>query len=272
MPSAAAMVSFGRAFFGTAILASGVLQLVIGDFVRLVPKTPGSAMTPSIWAYVVGIALVGAGLAILSGRMAGGGAGIVAALLAIALVSYAPRLIATPGLDRPFLHGFMWTNPLKTLALIGGAAILAARWPEAQRPLSALVRVAGRLAPAGATFLAVFLVVSGVQHFVYNDFVTTMVPSWIPPGQRFWAYLTGAALITGGVGILLPGTARLAARLSALMIFLWVPMLHIPRALAGPNHPGETAGIFEALAISGVALLVAGTWRPRSGAEAGERS
>jgi hypothetical protein len=51
------------------------------------------------------------------------------------------------------------------------------------------------------------------------------------------------------------------------MIFLWVLLLHIPRALAGPNHANETAGIFEALAISGVALLVAGTRvsRPASG-------
>ncbi len=43
------------------------------------------------------------------------------------------------------------------------------------------------------------------------------------------------------------------------MIFLWVLLLHIPRALAGPNHANETAGVFEALAISGVALIVAGT-------------
>jgi hypothetical protein len=62
---------------------------------------------------------------------------------------------------------------------------------------------------------------------------------------------------------------RLAACLSAVMIFLWVLLLHIPRAFAGPNHANETAGVFEALAISGVALLVAGThgvtFRTRSG-------
>jgi hypothetical protein len=41
------------------------------------------------------------------------------------------------------------------------------------------------------------------------------------------------------------------------MVFLWVLMLHIPRALADPSVPGETSAIFEALALSGVALLVA---------------
>ena len=66
-------------------------------------------------------------------------------------------------------------------------------------------------------------------------------------------------LLAGGIGILFPQTLRLAALLSGLMIFLWVPMLHIPRALADLSVPGETSAIFEALALSGVALLVAGS-------------
>jgi uncharacterized membrane protein YphA (DoxX/SURF4 family) len=119
------------------------------------------------------------------------------------------------------------------------------------------------LEPLGAVFLAVFLVVCGMQHFAYSDFVTTLVPSWIP-GQRYWTYFTGVALIAGGAGILVPPTSRLAATLAAVMIFLWVLLVHIPRALAGPQHAGETAGVFEALALSGVALIVAGTRTPRS--------
>jgi hypothetical protein len=43
------------------------------------------------------------------------------------------------------------------------------------------------------------------------------------------------------------------------MIFLWVLLLHVPRSIAGPQHAFETAGAFEALALSGVALLVAAT-------------
>ena len=49
------------------------------------------------------------------------------------------------------------------------------------------------------------------------------------------------------------------------MIFLWVLLLHIPRALAGPNHANEAAGVFEALALSGVALVVSASCAPRSG-------
>jgi uncharacterized membrane protein YphA (DoxX/SURF4 family) len=67
------------------------------------------------------------------------------------------------------------------------------------------------------------------------------------------------ALFFGGVGILIPRTARLAATLSGVMIFLWVLMLHIPRSLSLPQHAFETAGIFEALALSGIAFTVAAT-------------
>jgi hypothetical protein len=49
------------------------------------------------------------------------------------------------------------------------------------------------------------------------------------------------------------------------MIFLWVPLLHVPRAIAGPRHYAEAAGAFEALAMSGVAFIVAGARGARSG-------
>jgi uncharacterized membrane protein len=235
----------GRTFFGLATTASGILQLATGEFVRIVPKLPAWVPAPSGWAYLFGVILVALGLAILSGRMARAAASVlgVMILLDVAFL-YVPSFFNQPEIDRPFLRGFMYTNPLKCLALAGGAALIGG------------VARSERLAPV---FLAAFLIVCGLQHFTYNDFVTNMVPAWIPPGQRFWAYFSGIALLAGGIGILLPRTARLAASVSALMIFLWVPLLHIPRALAGPNHANETAGVFEALAISGVCLLVAGS-------------
>jgi uncharacterized membrane protein YphA (DoxX/SURF4 family) len=94
------------------------------------------------------------------------------------------------------------------------------------------------------------------------------VPAWIPPGQRFWTYFTGVALIAGGVGLLLPRTVRAAAFLSGVMVFLWVLLLHIPRAMSEANQANELAGVFEALAISGVAFLIAGSIPRRNTAAA----
>jgi uncharacterized membrane protein len=260
-----ASLSLGRCFFGVATMASGVQQLVTGDFVRLVPKAPAWMPSHSISAYLVGVVLVAAGLAILSGRMARPAASTVGAMIFLMFLLLAlPNVVANP------LVGFRWTNPLKSLALVGGAAILTGSLPDDGRVLSPPVVGSWRLESLGAILLAIFLVVCGVQHFVYRDFVATLVPSWIP-GQMFWTYFTSVALISGGAGILFRPTARLAATLSAVMIFLWVLLLHIPRAFAGPNHANETAGIFEALAISGVALMVAGTRPGWSGSEEASR-
>jgi uncharacterized membrane protein len=256
-----ASLSLGRSFFGVATMASGVQQLVTGDFVRLVPKAPAWMPSHPIGAYLVGIVLVAAGLAILSDRMARSAASVVGAMILLMFLLLAvPNVVANP------LTGFMWTNPLKSLALVGGAAILVGSPSDDGPALSPPIRGFWRLESLGAVFLAIFLVVCGMQHFVYRDFVDTLVPSWIP-APRFWTYFTGTALIAGGVGILLRPTARLAATLSAVMIFLWVLLLHIPRALAGPNHANETAGVFEALAISGVALMVARTRATSSGSD-----
>ena len=54
-------------------------------------------------------------------------------------------------------------------------------------------------------------------------------------------------------------TAWLASLLVGVMIFLWVPMLHIPRAIADPytNVGNEWASVFEATAFSGMALMLA---------------
>ena len=192
-------------------------SLAAGNFVRLVPKLPAWVPAHSTWAYLVGVVLVVMGLAILSGRMARTAASVLAAMILVeVLFLYIPQWVPNPLIDRPFLRGFMWTNPLKALALVGGAAILVGRARDEANALSALVRIIGRLEALGAAFLAIFLVVCGMQHFAYRDFVTLMVPSWIPLGQRFWTYFTGVALIAGGAGILIPRTTRLAATLSAL--------------------------------------------------------
>jgi uncharacterized membrane protein len=247
-PKPEAAMATGRAFFGIGVTASGILQLVTGDFVRLVPKLPSWIPAPSVWPYLFGVILVVTGLAILIDRRTRPAAAVVGVLILLVLVFLClPELVVTPGMERPYLRGFMWTKPLKALALIGAAALLA-QSPSARS--------------LGAALLALFFIVGGVQHFVYNDFVTQLVPSWMP-ARRFWAYFTGVALIAGGLGMLVPRTARLAAALSALMIFLWVLTLHIPRAIALPQHAFETAGVFEALALSGAALLVAAT-RARS--------
>jgi uncharacterized membrane protein len=237
------------------------LQLVTGEFVRLV-RWPAWLPGESVFVYLTGVVLVAIGLSILTDRQARAALSLLATLMLVhVFVLYPTQLLANPTVDRPLLRGFMWTNPLKSLGLVGGAALLASRLAQQPALLAPLVRGIGSLALYGAALFALFLFVAGLQHFAYSGFVTGMVPSWMP-ARSFWTYFTGVALIAGGTGIVVQATARLAAMLTALMIFLWVLLLHLPRALGGPQRVFETAGLFEAVALSGVALVVAAT-RPR---------
>jgi uncharacterized membrane protein YphA (DoxX/SURF4 family) len=243
----------GRCFLGLAASGSGALQLVIGQPVRLF--STGGGESPSAWPYIVGVVLLAAGCAIAAGRRVRTGAAVLAGLILMSLVvASLPRLLANPWVAH------LWTNPLKSAALAAGAALLVAAPTTAPIRSASSPRAVRRVERVAAAALAVFLLACGAQHFVYADFVGTLVPSWIP-GHRFWTYMTGVALIAGGAGILVPRARRLAATLSSLMIFLWVLLLHIPRAVAGPAHAFETAGVFEALAISGIALMIAATAR-----------
>jgi uncharacterized membrane protein len=241
----------GRTFYGLAVLGTGLQQLAIAQFVRIVPRLPHWIPAQPLLARLGGILLVAIALALLTGKLARLAASILAVLLLAVLVFlYLPAIPTNP------LAGFMYTNPLKVLSLVGGLMLLVPLLP--QDPYSGGAKLLERMKPVAPWLLAAFLVVCGIQHFWYLDFVQTLIPDYIP-SPRLWAQFAGVCLLAGGFGILFPPTSRLAALLSGLMIFLWVPMLHIPRALADLSVPGETSAVFEALALSGVALLVAGS-------------
>ena len=230
------LTQIGRTCFGVALTGFGLMQLVNRDFVRLVPKLPAWAPAPGIWPVVTGVLLLVIGVAFVANRKTRmAGILLAALLLASFLVQRVPEILASPG------AGFVWTNPAKVLALAGGALLLAS---------------GTRMAVVAAGTLGIFLLICGAQHFVYAGFVDGLVPAWLPPSRRFWTILTAVALLAGGLGVMLPPTRRLAGLAAGVMIFLWVPLVHIARTLAAPSA-FELAGVFEAVALAGVAWLVA---------------
>jgi uncharacterized membrane protein YphA (DoxX/SURF4 family) len=228
----------GRVCIGVAAAGTGCMQVVNAGFVRLVAWPAAWRPAQEVAAIAAGVVLVIAGGALVANRFARQAALVLGLLWGAALLLRVPEVLANPG------AGYVWTNPAKILALIGGALLLAGG--RARVPIIA------------AAMLAAFLLLGGAQHFVYAAFVDTLVPAWIPPAQRFWTLFTAVALLAGGVGVLVPATRRLAGLLVGVMIFLWVVLLHVPRSVE-MKSAFELAGVFEALALGGVAWLVAGT-------------
>jgi uncharacterized membrane protein len=250
------LTSLGRFFLAIPMVAFGVQQFIHMDFVtRVFPGLPAWIPNHSFLAGVFGAFLIVAGAAIMLGLAARP----VALLLgAVILASFAllhlPLVLADPA------TGNLWTKAGKALALAGGSFLVAGSLPVESGTrtggLAAMEKALERLIPLGRYFLGAFLILCGILHFIYVEFVAGLVPAWIP-GHLFWTYFTGVALIAGGLGIIIPMTTRLAATLSAMMIFLWLVLLHIPRAVAALYSANETTAVFEAMAMTGAAILVA---------------
>ena len=108
----------------------------------------------------------------------------------------------------------------------------------------------------GRVFVAVSLVVFGVQHFIYGGFVATLVPAFMP-GRLFWAYFVGVAFFAAAAGILYKLMARPAATMLGVMFFLFLVLLHIPRIIGNSSNGNEWTSGFVALAMCGGAWILA---------------
>jgi uncharacterized membrane protein len=241
--------TLGRTFYAVALAAFGVQHLVHGDFVtRVVPWWPEQWAGRGVWAAVIGLALVAGGAALLARVYVRTVAWLLGGALLLSFV-----LLGLPLAAGDTVLGGDWTRAGKTLALSGGAWLIAsAALPSA--------RTAPAARATGSWFFGAFLALCGIQHYIHWIFVASLVPAWIP-GALFWTYFTGAALVAAGIGVLVGRTARLAGLLSGLMILCWVVVLHVPRALADTVETNEVTAVFEALAMSGIGLLIAGGGR-----------
>ena len=263
--TSATLIFVGRLFFAIGLIAWGLQHLVAGDFVtRVVPSWPAWLPARTMSAYLVGAALIVAGAAIaldVKGRA------VAIAFGVFAFSSFV--LLHVPLAAKDNLMGGRWTAAGKALVMCGGALCVALSLRDRQRDRpsgpweSAAVR--DRIILWGRISLGAFMILCGIQHFKFAQFVATLVPAWIP-GAMFWTYFAGVALIAGGTGIIVPRATRLAALLSGAMIFSWVFLVHIPLVLKNPQSTGDVAAVFEALAFSGVAFLLAGLVE-ESGAE-----
>jgi uncharacterized membrane protein len=251
------LVAVGRAFFAVGLGAIGLMHFFYMNFPWVViPEFPAWIPLRLLWVFFIGATMVVAGVCILfnlRGRKVAAWTGV--GLLALVVFAHVPNQLT--GKYAAVLGA--WTNTLKAMALAGGAWIAALSFAGTSEDLPNWLESA---LPAGRYLFGVMLVLFGADHFLYPKFVASLVPAWVGSGM-FWTYFAGAALIAGGLGMMVKRVARLASLLVGAMIFLWVLMLHIPRATVDPytNVGNEWASVWEALAFSGMALMLAAVRR-----------
>lgn len=256
----------GRLFFALGLIGLGLRHFVLREFVTgRAPAWPEGLPGGVVWAYLTGAVFIAVGIALIARRQARIAA-IAAALLIFlwALLRHVP-VIAADSFLAP-----TWTAAGKALTFFGGALAVAGTLPPvADRRHEALAKLVNRrseLVILGRLCLGVFLLITGAQHFIYTPFVASLIPAWFPGDPVFWTYFAGVALIAGGMGLFLPLTAPPAALLSGAMVFSWFWIVHIPRTFVSVS---DGVAVYEALAVSGIAFVIAGFsyGRDTSGAE-----
>jgi putative oxidoreductase len=113
------------------------------------------------------------------------------------------------------------------------------------------------LIKAGRFLLAIPMAIFGIFHFLGAEGMAKMVPI---PGGAIWVYLTGACLIAAAVAIIMQKKARLAATLLAVLMIVFIALIHGPGVAKGGDG-GQMAmmSLLKDLAIAGGALVFAST-------------
>jgi uncharacterized membrane protein YphA (DoxX/SURF4 family) len=237
--------TLGRICFGIALTAFGILYLLYAHLNNPHVIGPPFFPGPVLRAWVVGAILFAAGISIIANRNTRIMATLVGVVLVVQIIYvHGPRLTANVHDPGP------WTSGFEVVGLCSGA------WALAACKLSSGGRKQGLLA-AARVGLASLLLVVGVQHFMYAQFVATLVQRWMP-WHLFWAYFIGVAFFATALALVTGKVTRLATALLGLMFFLFVISLHLPRVAAASQNGNEWTSLFVALAMCGTSWILAG--------------
>ena len=153
-----------------------------------------------------------------------------------------PGLIAAP------TSVVLWLGVAEVGAL-AAACFLVANMLGQRRHAASQRRVA-------FTAFGMCCLVFGLSHFVYVDFTSKMIPSWLPSRVGL-AYLTGTAHVAAGLAIASGVLRRTAAILLACMMATFVALVHIPEVFASHGSLAQVTFLLNACALTASALAVA---------------
>jgi uncharacterized membrane protein YphA (DoxX/SURF4 family) len=238
--------------YAAGSIATGVVDLIWGDFEPV--NQPIQAFSDHIpgrqvLAYIAAAWLVLGGAAILWRNAARIAAGGLAAIYLIFGIFWLPRFYTAPhalGIHMPLIVSLI-VGVAQQLILAAAAAIIY-DFAEGGDP-----RRKSRLWAVVRWVIGLSSVDFGLAHLTGVPEVAAMVPEWMPLGGRFWAILTGLAFIAAGVAILSGVLDVIAARLLALMLFIFSVFVLAPGAVMhAPNHVSCGSNAYNLTAVGAI--------------------
>ena len=223
--------------FATGMIGLGIFGLMNGDFAQLWHFAPASLPGRQILAYASAAIMLVCGIGLLSRRTDVLAARVLFWYWAILLL-----VLKVPIVVKHPLVEVAWQSMSEIVVVFTGGWVLFAAEGRALRMAQLVFGLA--------------LIPLGLAHFVYLNLTAPLVPAWLPY-HTGWAYLTGAAQIAAGIGVLLGIYPRLAATMEAAMLTAFTVLVWIPAILAAPTSRPSWSEFTISWAVSAGAWVVA---------------
>ena len=150
---------------------------------------------------------------------------------------------------------FEFSSPAFWMSVAGLALLVIGLW--AARKDIAEARGLDRIVALTYVCFAMPLAIFGAEHFCIANAMVGLVPSFLP-WRLFWIYFVGVALIVAALSIATKIQVRWSGLLFAIMMFLFVALLHIPGAVTSPGDRLKWTIVIRELSFAGGGLVLAG--------------
>jgi uncharacterized membrane protein len=238
-------------FYGVALTAFGVIQLVTQNFLSSLLQVPPALPLRWILMLLSSVVFILAGLCIVFGirrQLALVAAGTLLGIFLLAL--------QLPALLMNLHNANDWAVTFEGVMLTSGAFIIAADLSDETLISRRWNRTIHLLAMIGHYLFAISLFVFCIQHIMYFDYILSLIPTWMPV-QMVLGYVVVVGYLLCGISFFIGQRVGLAATWLGIMFLLWVLLLHMPRAVGKWNVETEWTSLFVALAVCGVAFGIA---------------
>lgn len=234
---------YGRVLFGVSAVLFGIIGLMWHDADTWQNLPIWRLPFATIIAGCLAMAQIAGGIGMLFPRTARLASIVLGAVYALFSLACIPGILAAPSVYVQYGGFFEWFS-----LVCGAVAVYAATDTDAARSATL-----GRAARIGLGLCATSFMLAQI---VYLRFTASLVPTWIPPNQTFWAVLTTIAFGLAAIAILINSQARLAMRLMTLMLALFGILVWIPALIAHPHEHGNWSEFALNFLITGAAWIV----------------
>ena len=195
-------------------------------------------------AYIAAVAFLIGGLAVQWRQTARPGLIELATLYFIGELLWVPRLIHYTRIVG------VWNGFAEQFAMVAAVLLVFA----ADRANPGTPTVGMRIARG---LFGLCSVSFGVTHFTAIPQTAAMVPVWLPPGQVFWAIVTGITMLLAGLSLISGIMATEAAWLLAFVLLSFELIVWIPRVFAQPQKQLSWGGNAITIGVAASAWMVA---------------